>query len=488
MMKAQPKASHYVNGRFVEDDQGAPIDVIYPATGETIARLHSATSRIVEQAVEAAKSAQPAWARLKPVERGRILRRAADMLRACNAELARLETLDTGKPIQETLVADAASAADALEFLAGAVATFNGEMIDLGGPFAYTRREPLGVCVGIGAWNYPIQIAGWKSGPALAMGNAMVFKPSENTPLSALALAEIYTEAGLPAGLFNVVQGFGDVGGALVSHPAVDKVSLTGSVPTGKKVLALAGSHMKHATMELGGKSPLIVFDDADLENAIGGAMLGNFYSSGQVCSNGTRVFVQRGIHDRFVERLVERTKKIRIGDPLDPEVQMGPLISKAQHDKVTGYVAIGKAESAALQCGGGVPALQGFEGGFFVEPTVFTGVTDEMRIAREEIFGPVMSVLAFDEEDEVIARANGTEFGLAAGVFTRDVPRAHRVVGTLKAGTCWINAYNLTPVEIPFGGAKQSGIGRENSIEALRHYSQVKSVYVETGDVASPY
>jgi betaine-aldehyde dehydrogenase len=488
MMKAQPKASHYVNGRFVEDDQGAPIDVIYPATGETIARLHSATSRIVEQAVEAAKSAQPAWARLKPVERGRILRRAADMLRACNAELARLETLDTGKPIQETLVADAPSAADALEFLAGAVATFNGEMIDLGGPFAYTRREPLGVCVGIGAWNYPIQIAGWKSGPALAMGNAMVFKPSENTPLSALALAEIYTEAGLPAGLFNVVQGFGDVGGALVSHPAVDKVSLTGSVPTGKKVLALAGSHMKHATMELGGKSPLIVFDDADLENAIGGAMLGNFYSAGQVCSNGTRVFVQRGIHDRFVERLVERTKKIRIGDPLDPEVQMGPLISKAQHDKVTGYVAIGKAEGAALQCGGGVPALQGFEGGFFVEPTVFTGVTDEMRIAREEIFGPVMSVLAFDEEDEVIARANGTEFGLAAGVFTRDVPRAHRVVGTLKAGTCWINAYNLTPVEIPFGGAKQSGIGRENSIEALRHYSQVKSVYVETGDVASPY
>ena len=487
-MKAQPKASHYINGGFVEDEHGAELDVIYPATGETIAKLHAATQNVIELAVEAAREAQPAWARLKPVERGRILRRAADILRARNAELARLETLDTGKAIQETLVADAPSAADALEFFAGAIGSFNGEFVDLGGPFAYTRREPLGVCLGIGAWNYPIQIAGWKSAPALAMGNAMVFKPSENTPLSALALAEIYTEAGLPAGLFNVVQGFGDVGTALVSHPAVAKVSLTGSVPTGSRVLALAGSHLKHATMELGGKSPLIVFDDADIENAVGGAMLGNFYSTGQVCSNGTRVFVQKGIHDRFVERLIERTKKIRIGDPLDPETQMGPLISKAQHDKVSAYIAVGKAEGATRAHGGGVPSLQGFEGGFFIEPTIFTSVTDQMRITREEIFGPVMSVLSFDGEDEVIARANDTEFGLAAGVFTRDLPRAHRVIAELQAGTCWINAYNLTPVEVPFGGAKQSGIGRENSQEALRHYSQVKSVYVETGNVVSPY
>jgi betaine-aldehyde dehydrogenase len=487
-MKAQPKASHYINGRFVDDDQGAELASIYPATGETIATLRAATPNIVELAVESARSAQPAWARLKPVERGRVLRRAADILRAKNAELARLETLDTGKAIQETLVADALSAADALEFLGGAVGAFHGDHIDLGGPFAYTRREALGVCVGIGAWNYPIQVAGWKSAPALAMGNAMVFKPSENTPLSALALAEIFTEAGLPDGLFNVVQGFGDAGTALVSHPAVAKVSLTGSVPTGRRVLALAGSHMKHATMELGGKSPLIVFDDADIENAVGGAMLGNFYSTGQVCSNGTRVFVQKGIHDRFVERLTERTKKIRIGDPLDPETQMGPLISKPQHEKVLGYIAAGKAEGAKLQHGGGVPSLQGFEGGFFVEPTIFTGVTDRMRIAREEIFGPVMSVLSFDGEDEAIDRANDSEFGLSAGVFTKDLTRAHRVVAELQAGTCWINAYNLTPVEIPFGGAKQSGIGRENALEALRHYSQVKSVYVETGDVASPY
>jgi betaine-aldehyde dehydrogenase len=487
-MKAQPKASHYINGRHVDDEQGAALPVIYPATGEVIARLHSATPNVIELAIEAARAAQPAWARLKPVERGRILRRAADILRARNEELARLETLDTGKAIQETLVADAPSAADCLEYLGGAVAAFNGEFMDLGGPFAYTRREPLGVCVGIGAWNYPIQIAAWKSAPALAMGNAMVFKPSENTPLSALALAEIYTEAGLPDGLFNIVQGYGDVGAALVEHEVVAKVSVTGSVPTGRRVLAMAGAKMKHATMELGGKSPLIVFDDADLENAIGGAMLGNFYSTGQVCSNGTRVFVQKGLHDRFVERLVERTKKIRIGDPLDPDTQMGPLISKAQHEKVVGYIDIGRREGAALACGGNVPSLQGFEGGFFIEPTVFTGVKDDMRIAREEIFGPVMSVLSFEDEEEVIERANDTEFGLAAGVFTRDLPRAHRVIGELRAGTCWINAYNLTPVEIPFGGSKQSGIGRENSLAALAHYSEVKAVYVETGDVASPY
>jgi betaine-aldehyde dehydrogenase len=487
-MKAQPKASHYINGRYVEDEQGTPLPVIHPATSEVIAMLHGATENTVELAVAAAREAQPAWARLKPVERGRVLRKAADLLRARNEELSRLETLDTGKPLQETLVADAASAADALEHLAGAAPAFHGEHIDLGGPFAYTRREALGVCVGIGAWNYPIQIAAWKSAPALAMGNAMVFKPSENTPLTALALAEIYSEAGLPDGLFNVVQGFGDVGAALTSHPAVAKLSLTGSVPTGRRVMATAGAHLKHATMELGGKSPMIVFDDADLENAIGGAMLGNFYSSGQICSNGTRVFVQSGLHDRFVERLVERTKAIRIGDPLDPDTQFGPLVNTAQQEKVLSYIEIGKAEGATLAHGGGVPALQGFERGSFVEPTIFTGVKDTMRIAREEIFGPVMSVLSFDEEDEAVRRANDTEFGLAAAVFTRDLPRAHRVIGDLQAGTCWINAYNLTPVEMPFGGYKQSGIGRENGLEALRHYSQVKAIYVETGDVASPY
>lgn len=487
-MHAQPKASHYINGAFVEDERGAALDVVYPATAETIARLHLATPNIVELAVEAARAAQPAWAQMKPMERGRILRKAAELVRARNAELARLETLDTGKALQETLVADPASAADALEFFGCAIAVYNGEHIELGGPFGYTRREPLGVTVGIGAWNYPIQIAAWKAAPALAAGNAMIFKPSENTPLTALALAEILTEAGLPAGLFNVVQGAGEVGAALVGHPGVAKVSLTGSVETGKKVMGLAGSQMKHATMELGGKSPILVFDDADVENAVGGAMLGNFHSTGQICSNGTRVFVQKGIYARFLERLTARTRAIRLGDPLDPETHLGPLISAAQRERVLSYIEAGRQEGAHLHLGGGVPSLQGLEKGFFVEPTIFTEVRDDMRIAREEIFGPVMCVFSFETEEEAIARANDTEFGLAAGVFTRDLARAHRVVGRLQAGSCWINAYNLTPVELPFGGVKNSGIGRENALTALDHYSQIKAVYVETGDVESPY
>lgn len=487
-MNVQPKASHFIDGAFVEDEAGRPLPVHYPATNEQIANLHGATQATVDAAVAAAKAAQPAWAALKPVERGRILRRAADIVRKRNKQIANVETLDTGRAIQETDVVDAVSVADALEFYGGVISGYNGEYIDLGGPFAYTRREALGVCVGIGAWNYPIQGAGWKSAPALAMGNAFVFKPSENTPLSALLLAEIYKEAGLPDGLFNVVQGYGDTGEMLVTHPDVAKVSLTGSVPTGRKVLGMAGSQMKHATMELGGKSPMIVFDDAHLENAIGGAMLANFYSTGQVCSNATRVYVQRELHDRFVERLTERTRAIKIGDPVDPATQMGPLINKAQHDKVLGYIDIGQKEGATLHYGGGVPSMQGMEAGFWVEPTIFTDVKDDMRIAREEIFGPVMSVLVFDDEEEAVARANDTEFGLSAGVFTADMGRAHRVIGQLQAGTCWINTYNLAPAEVPFGGYKQSGIGRENAMAALSHYSQIKSVYVETGDVDSPY
>ncbi|MFC6487580.1 betaine-aldehyde dehydrogenase [Nitratireductor sp. GCM10026969] len=487
-MRAQPKASHYINGDFVEDTQGDPLAVLYPATAEAIARLHLATPNIIELAVESARAAQASWAGLKPMERGRVLRRAAEILRERNDELARLETLDTGKAIQETLVADPTSAADALEFFGCAIAAHNGDHVEFGGPFGYTRREPLGVCVGIGAWNYPIQIAAWKAAPALAMGNAMIFKPSENTPLSALALAEILTEAGLPDGLFNVVQGAGEVGAALVGHPGVAKVSLTGSVATGKRVMALAGEHMKKATMELGGKSPILVFDDADVENAVGGAMLGNFYSTGQICSNGTRVFLQKGIYDRFLDRLTERTRAVRLGDPLDPDTHLGPLISAEQRERVLSYIEIGKQEGAHLHLGGGVPRLQGLENGFYIEPTIFTEVRDDMRIAREEIFGPVMSVFSFDTEEEAVTRANDTEFGLAAGVFTRDMARAHRVIGALQAGTCWINTYNLTPVELPFGGFKNSGVGRENALAALDHYSQIKAVYVETGDVESPY
>ena len=484
-MKAQPAASHFVDGAYLEDTAGAVIDVVYPATGEVIARVHEATPAVIDRAVASAARAQWDWAARPPVERARILRRAADMMRERNRELSELETLDTGKPLQETLVADATSGADALEYFAGLAPTVTGETIPLGRDFVYTIREPLGVCVGIGAWNYPTQIACWKGAPALALGNAMVFKPSEVTPLSALKVAEILVEAGLPAGLFNVVQGRGAVGGALISDPRVAKVSLTGSVETGKKVYASAAAGMRHVTMELGGKSPLIVFDDADIEDAVGGAMLGNFYSSGQVCSNGTRVFVQKGIKEAFLARLKQRTEAIRLGDPMDEATQMGPLVSEAQLEKVLAYVVKGQEEGARLITGGGRGPVNS---GFYLEPTVFADVRDDMTIAREEIFGPVMAVLDFVDEEEVVTRANATEFGLSAGVFTRDLTRAHRVIAGLQAGSCWINAYNLAPVEAPFGGVKLSGVGRENSKAAIEHYSQVKSVYVGMGAVDAPY
>jgi len=482
---AQPQASHYINGAYVEDDTGADLAVIYPATGARIATLHEATPALVERAVASAKAAQPAWAAMSGMERGRILRRAADIIRARNRALSELETLDTGKPLQETLVADATSGADALEYFGGLAASLTGEHIPLaGGDWAYTRREPLGVCVGIGAWNYPTQIACWKAAPALAVGNTMVFKPSETTPLSALKLAEILTEAGLPPGVFNVVQGAGEVGAALVTDPRVAKVSLTGSVPTGQKVYAAAAAEMKHVTMELGGKSPMLVFDDADVDNAVSGAILGNFYSSGQVCSNGTRVFVQRGIKEAFLSRLAERLKGAVMGDPLDEATSFGPLVSEGQMNIVLNYIAKGVEEGARLVAGG-----RRAEGpGFFVEPTVFADVTDDMVIAREEIFGPVMCVLDFDTEEEAMARANATEYGLAAGVFTRDIQRAHRVVAGFEAGTCWINSYNDAPVEMPFGGTKMSGVGRENARAAIEHYSELKSVFVRMGDVEAPF
>ncbi|WP_131193986.1 betaine-aldehyde dehydrogenase [Lichenihabitans psoromatis] len=484
----QPRGSHFIGGAYVDAPGGGEITSLYPATGEVIARVHAATSATVDQAVDAALEAQRAWGRKSGAERGRVLRRAADLLRDRNRALSQLETMDTGKPISETLVADAASGADCLDYFGGLAASIAGEQIDLGGSFAYTRREPLGVVGAIGAWNYPIQIACWKAAPALACGNAVVFKPSELTPLSALHLAEILLEAGLPPGVFNVVQGRGETGRVLVEHPGIAKISLTGSVPTGKAVMAAAGAGIKHVTMELGGKSPLIVFDDADLDSAVGGAMLGNFYSAGQICSNGTRVFVQRRVYAAFLDRLTRRTDAIRLGDPLDQATQMGPLISEQQRVKVLSYIEAGRQEGARLVIGGEAPSLPGFEKGSFVRPTIFADVQDGMRIAREEIFGPVMSVLVFDHEDEVVERANDTEFGLAAGVFTKDIQRAHRTIANLQAGTCWINAYNLTPVEVPFGGVKRSGVGRENSRAAIDHYTRLKSVYVEMGDVDAPF
>ena len=484
-MKAQPTASHFINGRYVEDKAGAEMPVYYPATGEVIAVVHEATPAIIDQALSSAKAAQAQWAAMSGTERGRILRRAADIMRARNHDLSVLETLDTGKPYQETSVVDATSGADALEYFGGLAGSLTGQHIRLpDGNWAYTIREALGVCVGIGAWNYPTQIACWKGAPALACGNAMVFKPSETTPLCALKVAEILHEAGLPAGLYNVIQGRGGVGAPLVADARVNKVSLTGSVPTGRKVYAAAADGMKHVTMELGGKSPLIIFDDADLESAVSGAILGNFYSSGQVCSNGTRVFVQKGIKEAFLARLSERLQNALIGDPMDPATNFGPMVSEGQLQIVLNYIAKGQDEGARLVCGG--QRLD--KPGYWITPAVFADVTDTMAIAREEIFGPVMSVLDFDTEAEALARANDTEFGLAAGVFTNDLQRAHRVAEGFEAGTCYINTYNDAPVEAPFGGMKNSGVGRENSKAAIDHYSQLKTVYVRMGDMEAPF
>jgi betaine-aldehyde dehydrogenase len=468
---------------------GGTFRVHNPATGAVLAELTADGPAQIEAAVERARAAQRHWAALGGAARGRVLQRAAQLLRAHNDELARLETLNTGKPIQETRVVDVTSGAECLEYYAGLAAGIAGEHLDLGAAaFGYTRREPLGVVAGIGAWNYPLQIACWKSAPALACGNAMIFKPAELTPLTALKLEEIYRAAGLPAGVFQVVQGMAATGRLLTRHPHIRKISLTGEVSTGKAVMADAAASLKQVTLELGGKSPLIVFDDARLENAVAGALLGNFYSAGEVCSNGTRVFVQRGVHARFVEQLRARTAALRVGDPLDPATQVGSLISAEHLEKVLGFIARGRAQGARLVIGGARLTVGDLANGCFVAPTVFDHCHDDMDIVRQEIFGPVMSVLEFDTEAEVIERANATEFGLAAGVFTNDLTRAHRVIAELQAGTCWINHYNVTPVELPFGGVKLSGLGRENGRAALEHYTQLKSVYVAMGDIDSPY
>ncbi len=462
---------------------------INPATGEVLGHVTAAGAAQVNSAVRAAQKAQAGWGAMTGTERARVLRRAADILRSRNQELAELETRDTGKPIQETRVVDVSSGADCFEYFAGLAQSLSGEHIDLGTQaFGYTRREPLGVVAGIGAWNYPLQIACWKAAPALACGNAMIFKPAELTPFTAVKLQEILLEAGVPPGVFQVVQGFAETGRLLTRHPDIRKVSLTGEVGTGKAVMRDAAQSLKSVTLELGGKSPLIVFGDAKLDNAVAGALLANFYSSGQVCSNGTRVFVHRSIKAAFLERLVKRVGAMRIGDPMNPETQVGALISEQHMHKVLSYIDRGRAEGASVLTGGMRVTTGGLAKGYFVAPTVFDNCRDDMTIVREEIFGPVMSVLEFEDEQEVIARANATEFGLAAGVFTNDLTRAHRVIARLQAGTCWINQYNVTPIELPFGGVKLSGLGRENGRIAIEHYTQLKSVYVCMGDVDAPY
>jgi len=489
-MAVQDVQPLYINGRPVEATSGDTFTITNPFDGSLLATVGQASQADVDSAVEAARHGQRQWAAMTGMERARILLRAVAILRERNDELAELETLNTGKPISETASVDIVTGADAIEYYAGLAPAIEGSQIPLReSSFVYTRREPLGVIGAIGAWNYPIQIACWKAAPALAAGNAVVFKPSEVTPLTTIKLAEIFTEAGLPDGVFNVVQGDGRVGAMLTGHKGIDKVSFTGEAGTGKKVMsAAAESTLKDVTMELGGKSPLLVFADADLDRAADAAMMANFYSSGQICTNGTRVFVERSVKDAFEAKLVERVKRIKAGDPMDPAVNFGPLVSFEHQEKVLSYIALGKTEGARVLVGGEDWNSGSWANGAWAAPTVFTDCTDDMRIVKEEIFGPVMSVLAFDDEDEVIRRANDTTYGLAAGVFSESLNRAHRVIHQLEAGICWVNTWGESPSEMPVGGYKESGIGRENGVETLNHYTQTKSVQIEMGPFESVF
>ncbi|MGI9338541.1 MAG: betaine-aldehyde dehydrogenase [Gammaproteobacteria bacterium] len=469
--------------------RGGGFDTLNPATGEVLCHVQSANAADIDIAVESAREGFAEWSAMSGARRGRVLHKVRDILRARNDELAHLETLDTGKPISESASTDIMLAAECFEYYGGAAAMIGGEYFSGESGFAYTRREPLGICAGIGAWNYPLQVAAWKIAPALACGNAMIYKPAELTPMTAAVLAQIITEAGAPPGVFNVVHGDGKVGAMLSRHQDIAKVSLTGEVCTGKEVMRDAAATLKRITLELGGKSPLLVFDDADINNAVSAAMIGNFFTQGEVCTNCTRVFLHRNIKDAFVKLLLHRTAKLITGDPLDIKTQIGALISEEHRQKVLSYIDKAKKAGATLLCGGGKPQDPALAKGAFVEPTIFDNCTDEMPNVIDEIFGPVMSLLVFDDEAEALERANNTRYGLAAGVFTADINRAHRVAAKLQAGVCWINDYNQYPPHVPAGGFKESGIGCENGTETIRHYTQLKTVHVNTsGAIESPY
>ncbi len=478
----------FINGTYLIEKNTSVVDIINPATAQKIAAAYNATPAVIDLAVLSALQGFQTWQSYSPAERGDILYRISQLLYQYNDELAALEVLNTGKPLQEANCVDIVSGADCLKYFAGLTDKITGLQQPVAGGFYYTRREPLGICLGIGAWNYPMQIACWKAALALAAGNSMIFKPSELTPCTALKLAEIMIEAGLPKGVFNVVLADKEQSALLTTHPKINKISLTGSVATGKIVGAHAGKQLKPVTLELGGKSPLIIFDDADIDSAVAAAMLANFYTQGEICSNGTRVFVHKDCYDQFITKALGATQRIKIGDPNNIDTQMGALISKSHQQRVQQYIRTGIEEGATLLTGGETINVPSCPEGFFVPPTIFTDCKDTMTIAKEEIFGPVMTVFQFASETDVIARANDTPYGLAAGVFSNNIQRGHRVAAQLEAGVCWINAYNITPVEMPFGGYKQSGLGRENGIEALQAYTQVKSVYVAMAPIENPY
>ena len=468
-----------IDGQWREAVSGKRFETLNPATGEVITSVAEADKADIDLAVKAARKAfeEGPWSKMSATDRGKAISKLADLVMEHRDELAALETMDNGKPISDARNIDVPLVADCLEYYAGWANKVHGETIPVPGPFLnYTLREPMGVVGQIVAWNFPMLLAAWKLGPALATGNTIVLKPAEQTPLTALRLGELCLEAGIPAGVVNVVPGFGPTAGAsLVAHPDVDKIAFTGEYITGQTIMREAAGTLKRVSLELGGKSPNIVFADADLDAAVAGSMMGIFWNQGEVCSAGSRLFLQESVYDQFMDKLVGQVGKMKVGDPTDPSTQVGALISEEHLNKVLRYINAGKAEGAKVRTGGDQPTKRGY----FVNPTVFDGVNDSMKIAREEIFGPVLSVIRFKDVDEVAPRANNTFYGLAAAVWTKDVGKAHAMARRLKAGTVWVNTYNMISSLSPFGGYKMSGFGRDLGMHALELYTQVKSVWV---------